>query len=127
MSLEEAIRENTAAVRELIAALSAFRVASPAPAGAPAAAEPTKPAAQTPGAEVTAPKAPVAEVPPDDGGGEDGVSYQEAASAVTALARAKGREAALAVLAKFGASNLKQVPESRYAAVINACEEAMGA
>jgi hypothetical protein len=51
-------------------------------------------------------------------------SYQDTADAVTKLARAKGRDAAVAVLAKFGAAKLPDVQPAQFAAVIAACEEA---
>jgi hypothetical protein len=51
-------------------------------------------------------------------------TYQDTADAVTKLARAKGRDAAVAVLAKFGAAKLPDVQPAQFAAVIAACEEA---
>lgn len=51
-------------------------------------------------------------------------TYQATADAITKLARAKGRDAAIAVLAKFGASKLPDVKPEQFAAVIAACEEA---
>lgn len=54
------------------------------------------------------------------------VTYKEAADAVTKLARTKGREAAVAVLTKFGAAKLPDVKPEHFAAVIAECE-AVGA
>jgi hypothetical protein len=51
-------------------------------------------------------------------------TYQDTADAVTKLARAKGRDAAVAVLARFGAAKLPEVKPEQFAAVIAACEEA---
>lgn len=51
-------------------------------------------------------------------------TYQDTADAVTKLARTKGRDAAVAVLSKFGASKLPDVKPEQFAAVIAACEEA---
>ena len=157
MSLETALAENTAAVRELLDAIksNALTVAQPAketPAPKPQAADkstsaatpadsaPTQPTAEAVVADAqkktegaSAPSAASAETdvqastvavdadpleetaPPD---------YPTTARAVTALVKAKGRDAALAVLKSFGADNLKQVPAEKYAEVVTACEEA---
>lgn len=52
-------------------------------------------------------------------------TYQDAAAAVTKLSRAKGREAAVAVLQQFEAAKLPDVKPEQFAAVIAACEKAM--
>lgn len=54
----------------------------------------------------------------------DAPTYQATADAVTKLAKAKGRDAAVAVLTKFGAAKLPEVKPEDFAAVIAACEEA---
>ena len=54
----------------------------------------------------------------------DAPTYQDTADAVTKLARVKGRDAAIAVLAKFGATKLPDVKPEQFAAVIAACEKA---
>lgn len=54
----------------------------------------------------------------------DAPTYQATADAVTKLARIKGRDAAIAVLSKFGAAKLPDVKPEQFAAVIAACEEA---
>lgn len=51
-------------------------------------------------------------------------TYQETASHITKLVQAKGKDAAIAVLAKFGAAKLPDVKPEQFAAVIAACEEA---
>lgn len=51
-------------------------------------------------------------------------TYDDAANAVTKLARTKGRDAALAVLSKFGATKLPDVKPEDFAAVIAATVEA---
>lgn len=56
----------------------------------------------------------------------DAPTYQATADAVTKLAREKGRDAAIAVLTKFGASKLPDVKPEQFAAVIAECE-AVGA
>lgn len=50
-------------------------------------------------------------------------TYQATADAVTKLARTKGRDAAVAVLAKFGAGKLPDVKPEQFAAVIAECEK----
>ncbi len=74
---------------------------------------PAEAAAQEP-APTAAPSAPVAE----------SVSYQATADAVTKLARTKGRDAAVAVLAQFGAQKLPDIKPEQFAAVVAACESA---
>jgi len=54
----------------------------------------------------------------------DAPTYLDTADAVTKLARAKGRDTAVAVLSKFGAAKLPDVKSEQFAAVIAACEEA---
>lgn len=140
MSLEVAIQENTNAIRALIAALAngvpttAAQVAAvvteaktepkveeKAPETATATAE-QKPETlvQMTGAEATAALHGHANNP------ADAPTYQATADAVTKLARTKGREAAVAVLTKFGASKLPDVKPEQFAAVIAECE-AIGA
>lgn len=51
--------------------------------------------------------------------------YKAAAAKVTALANAKGREAAVEILAKFSAKTLKDVPAEKFGEVIDACNEAL--
>lgn len=53
-------------------------------------------------------------------------TYQATAEAVTKLAKVKGRDAAVAVLSKFGAAKLPEVKPEDFAAVIAECE-AVGA
>lgn len=54
----------------------------------------------------------------------DAPTYQNASDAVTKLARTKGRDAAVAVLGKFGAAKLPDVKPEQFAAIIAACEKA---
>lgn len=62
----------------------------------------------------------------ESGGAEASApTYQDAATAVTKLSRAKGREAAVGVLAQFEAAKLPDVKPEQFAAVIAACEEAL--
>ena len=55
----------------------------------------------------------------------DAPTYQATADAVTKLARTKGRDAAVAVLAKFGAGKLPDIQPHDFQKVIDACAEAM--
>lgn len=140
MTLEAAIAENTAAVRELIAqlrsgtalqqpsaeeidanikALNAAQEAAapkPTPAAKPAAPAPTPPTAEAP-ASAPSPKANEPADPPS----AETPDYATTAKAVNALVKASGRQAAVDVLASFGAATLKDVQPSQYAAVIAAC------
>lgn len=94
---------------------TATEVQAAAPASKPSAPpNPQTASAQTP----DAPAAAEAEAAPD---------YETAARAVTALAKACGREVAVAVLAQFGAARLPEVAPEQFAAVIAACEQAQEA
>ena len=53
-------------------------------------------------------------------------AYNRAASAITALARQKGRDVALQVLESFGASRLPNVAPELLESVTQAAEEALG-
>ncbi len=118
MSLESTIAENTAAVVALTNALlsrSDTHVVTP-PAGPKKSRKSTlEPAAET--TESTTPS-----LPPDNN--QD--LYQQAATSITTLSRQKGREAALAVLAIFGASKLPGVAADRLQEVIATAEKALG-
>ena len=54
------------------------------------------------------------------------VSYADAAAAITKLSKLKGRDTAVAVLAKFGAAHLQDVKPEDFTAVIDASNEALG-
>lgn len=130
MSLELAITENTNAIRDLIAAIgnglhaTGAQVAAVVKEAKPKAEkkqETAKPeVADTPttAAETAAPeqKAESSEAKP--------ATYDDAAKAITGLAKAKGRDAAMAVLAQFSAAKLPDVKPEDFAAVITAATEA---
>lgn len=132
MSLEQAITANTEAIRDLIAAISkgipttAEQVAAVVTeAKAEAKAEKKTKAEKVDKAETEAPKsdeAPAATQEPKDepaaAADEPVYTYQDAANAITAVSKAKGRDAAVALLAAFGAKNLKEVKPEDYAALI---------
>ena len=123
MSLETAISENTAAIHTLIALLSQGGSKTQAKGARSNNAsdteegrtEETKPAAAE---EKPASKA---QTSADEA---VSVTYQDAAKAIQDLAKTKGRDAAIAVLANFNASKLPEVKESDFAAVVKACEAA---
>lgn len=106
MSLEQALADNTAAIRELIAAL-----AHQAPA-APKAAKAEK-AAATPPAPAPAPVEPAAPAPAPASPSEPAVDYATLQKAVFALA-GKSREAAAAVAQSFGVKTFKELDASRW-------------
>ena len=131
MSLELALQENTSALHTLIALLEKGGV-------------PVAPAAETKVAlNKGATSKPVAEKPADTPVAEvtktaevevaaaslsedvKPVTYEDAKAAVTSVVKAKGRDAGLAVLAKFGTESLLAVPADQWAAVITACGEAL--
>lgn len=133
MSLEQALAENTAAIRELITALSTNPVAAPVPVPVPeetrkpetvADAEPEK---KKPEAKKEAEKEAEKEKTPEPAPEKapEQPTYQETAAAITKLSRAKGRDAALAVLAQFNAAKLPEVDPSQFSAVLAAVQEAM--
>lgn len=54
-------------------------------------------------------------------------TYQDAANAINAVAKAKGRAGAIAVLAEFGVAKLPDAKPEQFAAIIRAANEAAGA
>jgi hypothetical protein len=131
MSLEVAIQENTAAIRDLIAAMQGAPVAAPVvtepKAEAPAKTEKKAKAekAETPKVEAAATPEPKEEVAPaaDEGPEAPAATYQDAAQAITALSKIKGRDAAVALLKKFGASKLPEVKPEDFDAIVAAANE----
>ena len=135
--LKAAVEANTNAIRELIAAIKAgvpttaaqvaavVTEAKPTTAAKETAAKKTTPAEKVepaptqPTAEAGAAAAPEKKDEPSKQA--DTPSYQDTANAVIKLAREKGRDAAVAVLAKFGASKLPDVKPEQFAAVIAEC------
>jgi hypothetical protein len=139
MSLELALQENTSALHTLIALLEKGGV--PVAPAAEVKAAATKTAGSKPVAEKSAEApaevetkeyadgtkatgtAPLPEASPLEDG--KAVTYDDAKAAVTSVVKAKGRDAGLAVLAKFGAESLLAVPADQWTAVITACGEAL--
>lgn len=81
---------------------------------------------KTPTPEPQAEKTEVAPTPAPEAQAADAVTYQQAADAVTKLAKTKGRDIAVGVLKQFGAVKLPDVKPDQYAAVLAACQEAEG-
>jgi hypothetical protein len=128
MSLEIAIQENTAAIRELIAAISngipttaqqVAAVVEEVKAEAPVKTEKKAKAekAEAPKVEQAATPEPKEEAAPAADDAPE-VTYQDAAAAITALSKTKGRDAAVALLKKFGASKLPEVKPEDFAAIV---------
>lgn len=131
MSLEIAIQENTAAIRELIKAISngvpttaqqvaaVVKEATEVKAEAPAKTEKKAKAEKTESAKVdtAATQEPKADAAPAADDAPE-VTYQDAANAITALSKTKGRDAAVALLKKYGASKLPEVKPEDFAAIV---------
>lgn len=135
MSLEATIQENTAALRDLIAVLAngatptaaqvaavvteakAEKVEKSAKKTQAAATQesPTPTASDNSASSLSATQEPDAAAP----------TYQDAAGAITKLSRTKGRDAAVALLTKFGAAKLPDVKPEQFAEVIQAATAAM--
>jgi hypothetical protein len=112
MSLETALADNTAALRELHALLA--RVSIPAAAEAPPAPKSRSAAPTAP----TAPTSPTAEaapaVAPATTAAASEPTYDDVKRAIIAVSAKKGRDAAVALLAEFGAAkgpDLQGTPE----------------
>ncbi len=108
--LEEALKENTAAVRELTAALKAHKPESAQPEGAQQEKAPAPPAPARSRKAAAAAPLPATPPPPT-------VGVKAVADAVIEVANKKGREKALAILGQFGVSRVSdlkphQLPEA---------------
>lgn len=125
MSLEATIAENTAAIRDLIAALAKapagyVEVPDLAPAPAPKTekpkAEPAPAAAEKPKAEPKTEPKPEAK--------PAGVEYAEVQTAILALNKAKGRDVVLEVLGRFGATKGPELDQADWSMAIDALKAA---
>lgn len=119
--LEEALRENTAAVNRLIDLLS--RAQSPVEAPTPKVEE-TKPAAKEPDHEPkveTPPKATTAEAEPP--APPAAVTYDDVKRATNALAKAKGASEVIALLAQFKVDHAKKLTDSQWGEYVARAEE----
>lgn len=139
MSLEQALNENTAAIKELSLIMAGIKATDPTDtaktqpqttnvkqAGAATGGlKQVKEPASTPSATTTGTaKTETAATTPSKTDAH-AITYEEAKAAVTAVVKAKGRDAGLAVLAKFGVESLLSVKPEQWAAVIAVCEEAL--
>lgn len=113
MSLEQAIQENTAAIRELIAALGK---GAPSQAAAPVeTATVEEPKVEKPAKEkkqqapAATPESKEEAAPAADE--QAPVSYDDCAQAVTKLAKTKGRPAAVALLGQFDLKTLQDAKD----------------
>lgn len=137
MSLEAVIQENTNTMRELIAVWSKLNAQAKAidksdkidtvtAAGAPVEAKPEKVAKveKAPKAEpkVEAPAEQAAEQPAAD---VPAIAIADVNAAIIGLAKAKGRDAAVAVLKEFGVAKAPELKADQYAAVVAAAKKAM--
>ena len=104
MSLEQAINDNTAATRELIAILKGGVIAA-----APVPAEKAETGKKIAAALKAAAKEPEAAKAPD----APAVDRKAVTDKVIQIGKNKGREAALKLLAKFDAKNVGSVPEEK--------------
>lgn len=128
MTLEAVIQENTAAIQALIETLKTGVPTTTAQVAAVVQeVKPEKTVVKKPAAEPVVEQAKQPAPEPVATQATATVGYQDAAGAITKLSRVKGRDTAVALLAKFGAANLKEVKQEQYAEVIAAANEAMGA
>lgn len=118
MSLEQAIQENTAAIKALIAALGTGATSQPAapaettPVEEPKAdAKPTKEKKQSAPAATPEQKDDAAAVTDEPASEAAPVIYDDCAASVTKLAKTKGRPAAVALLGEFGLKNLQDAKD----------------
>ena len=114
MSLEQAIQENTAAIKALIAALGTGATSqAAAPAETAPVDEPKTDAKPTKEKKQSAPAA-TPESKEDTAAAEDepaSVSYDDCAQSVTKLAKSKGRPAAVALLGQFDLKTLQDAKD----------------
>ena len=135
-----AVVEITDKSRDVTKEVAAAPVEKPAktskstPAATQASPAPTQPTAEVEQAAVpektadasSQPVESAAPAPQASTAADPAVTYKEAAEAVTKLSRTKGRDAAIAVLKSFGADKLPDVKPEDFAAVVAACQAALG-
>jgi hypothetical protein len=118
MPLEKDVQDLTAAINKLIAVLTPASVGTAAQ--AIVASQPTAPAVV---AETTA-KAEATAAPPANTNAAAAVPYEAVRDAVVALAAVKGKDAAVAIIQKFGVSSAKDLPADKYVEAIAALQAA---
>lgn len=116
MSIEQALAENTSAIRELIAAIRAGvpTTAARVAAEVPDAAEHGKTAAQAVEALAGHANKPTPTA-----------TYEDAKAAVLKISKEKGRDAAVAVLSTFGVQKLPDLQPENYGALVAKVDEAL--
>ena len=139
MSIEQALAENTSAIRELIAAI---RAGVPTTAAQVAAVVAEAPAAETAKAKDPAKEAARAEVSDAAEHGKTAAqavealaghankptptaTYEDAKAAVLKISKEKGRDAAVAVLSTFGVKKLPDLQPENYGALVAKVDEAL--
>lgn len=130
MSIEQALAENTAAIRELIETIKAGVPATAAQVEAVVVeakkdnyyapddpVEKAEPKTEAPAAEEKA--KPATEAPAED------INYDHVKDAIVGLHKAKGRAAAIAVLEQFGVDVATKLTLDQYPAVVRAAKAAL--
>lgn len=120
MSLEAALIEHSQVMRDLLARLTATALTSEAPPKPAAASAPASPPVEavTPALDALAQKAEATAQELTGGGrvaGTPAPTYEDVKRAILEVSKAKGRDAALKVLAQFGAAkgpDLQSKPET---------------
>jgi hypothetical protein len=121
MTLENALNQVTTAIQKLTEVISNAAMPASAATQHQSIKRPTAKALKAQAAASTTPTN--AE---EQGASEEQDIYAVTAAALTALAREKGREAAVAVLADFSAKKLPEVNASALPAVLQAVQHARG-
>ena len=139
MSIEQALAENTSAIRELIAAI---RAGVPTTAAQVAAVVAEAPAAETAKAKIPAKDPAAAEVSDAAEHGKTAAqavealaghankptptaTYEDAKAAVLKISKEKGRDAAVAVLSTFGVQKLPDLQPENYGPLVAKVDEAL--
>lgn len=130
MSLEQALQENTAAMRELIAQLKATQVASPV-AAAPQTTTEAKADAETAPAEEQSTQArdeladaALTEAPAETANSEKQYTQKEIAAALMGVAKID-REALIKILKALGVSKVPEIREDQYSQAMQFAEEVL--
>lgn len=131
MSLEAVIQENTNTMRDLIAVWSKLNAQAKAidksdavDTGTPVEAKPEKAAKAKAEPKVEAPVEQAAQ-PEPAAADAPAIAIADVNAAIIALAKAKGRDAAVAVLGTFGVAKAPELKVDQYADVVAATKKAM--
>ncbi|NYT44583.1 hypothetical protein H0A64_07050 [Alcaligenaceae bacterium] len=133
MSLEIALAENTAAIRELIAKLSTgatipqdTQAEKPATTAKNTKATKTDPKSDAaPASEQTQPASDSSSSSSSESTATGNASYDDAKAAVLRLSKEKGREAAVDALSRFGVTKLPDLDKDSYGALVDLVEEVL--